>query len=216
MSRPTLRAKEAWSLPAWSLLRRHGRGLHGVRGRPEALGRGVRGTLGYPGGSLSEGPGHPVDRDWWDGVEAFKDERWKLMHSFPSSAGRSLGESSSPLRRQRTAILVDRRPVMASSKRNELIHRLVAGCCEICEAEADLHVHHIRKLADLNRPDRRPRPTRLDARRGQTATQDACGDRVPRCGVGPCVGFGQVRGAAGSESTSWWLSRSGVRVAAAM
>lgn len=63
-----------------------------------------------------------------------------------------------PLRRQRTAILVDQRPVMASSKRNELIHRLVAGCCEICEAEADLQVHHIRKLADLNRPGRRPRP----------------------------------------------------------
>lgn len=44
----------------------------------------------------------------------------------------------------------------------------------------------------------------------------AGGDRVPRCGVGPCVGLGQVRGAAGSESTSCWSSSSGVRVAAAM
>ena len=63
-----------------------------------------------------------------------------------------------PLRRQRTAVLTDRRPVMASSKRNGLIHRLLAGCCEICEAEEDLQVHHIRKLADLDRPGRRPPP----------------------------------------------------------
>ena len=42
-------------------------------------------------------------------------------------------------------------------------------------------------------------------------------DRVPRCGVGPCVGLGQVRGAAGRESTSWlWSVSSGLRVAAAM
>jgi hypothetical protein len=39
-----------------------------------------------------------------------------------------------PLKRQRTATLTDLRPVMASSKRNELIHRLLAECCEICTA----------------------------------------------------------------------------------
>ena len=32
-----------------------------------------------------------------------------------------------PLRRARTAVLTDQRPVMASAKRNELIHRLLAG-----------------------------------------------------------------------------------------
>jgi group II intron reverse transcriptase/maturase len=63
-----------------------------------------------------------------------------------------------PLRRQRTAVLTDHRPVMASSERNELIHRLLAGCCEICDTEEDLQVHHIRKLADLHRPGRRPPP----------------------------------------------------------
>jgi hypothetical protein len=63
-----------------------------------------------------------------------------------------------PLKRQRTAVLTDRRPVMASAKRNELIHRLLAECCEICEARTDLEVHHVRKLADLNRPGRRDKP----------------------------------------------------------
>jgi AI2M/AI1M-like HNH endonuclease/type II intron maturase len=60
-----------------------------------------------------------------------------------------------PLKRKRTAALTDLKPVMASSKRNELIHRLLAECCEICESRTQLEVHHVRKLADLNRPGRR-------------------------------------------------------------
>ncbi|PZS19964.1 MAG: hypothetical protein DLM60_09320 [Pseudonocardiales bacterium] len=38
-----------------------------------------------------------------------------------------------PLRGQYTAVLTDQRPIMASAKRNELIHRLLANCCEICQ-----------------------------------------------------------------------------------
>jgi len=63
-----------------------------------------------------------------------------------------------PLKRQPTAVLTDLSPVMASARRNELIRRLLAGYCEICEARKNLEVHHIRKLADLNRPGRRERP----------------------------------------------------------
>ena len=63
-----------------------------------------------------------------------------------------------PLRRVRTAVLTDQRPVMASAKRNELIHRLLAGRCELCEGTAGLEVHHVRKLADLNKPGRREKP----------------------------------------------------------
>jgi hypothetical protein len=63
-----------------------------------------------------------------------------------------------PLKRQRTAVLTDRSPVMASTRRNELIHRLLTECCEICDTREHLEVHHIRKLADLNRPGRRERP----------------------------------------------------------
>ena len=63
-----------------------------------------------------------------------------------------------PLRRVRTAVLTDQRPVMASAKRNELVHRLLAGRCELCEGTAGLEVHHVRKLADLNKPGRREKP----------------------------------------------------------
>jgi hypothetical protein len=47
---------------------------------------------------------------------------------------------------------------MASARRNELIHRLLAGRCEICTGTADLEVHHVRKLADLSKPGRREKP----------------------------------------------------------
>jgi hypothetical protein len=63
-----------------------------------------------------------------------------------------------PLRRVRTAVLTDQRPVLASTRRNELIHRLLAGRCEICEDTVNLQVHHVRKLADLNKPGRREKP----------------------------------------------------------
>src|SRR6266567_7539535 len=56
------------------------------------------------------------------------------------------------------AVLTDQRPVMASTRRNELIHRLLAGRCEICEDTVNLEVHHVRKLADLSKPGRRENP----------------------------------------------------------
>jgi group II intron reverse transcriptase/maturase len=62
-----------------------------------------------------------------------------------------------PLRRKRTATLADRQPTMAT-RHNELIHRLLAGKCELCEATDGLQVHHLRKLADLNKPGRPERP----------------------------------------------------------
>jgi hypothetical protein len=62
-----------------------------------------------------------------------------------------------PLIRKRTAILTDRQPPL-TFRHNELIHRLLAGTCEICGARNGLHVHHLRKLADLNRPGRTDRP----------------------------------------------------------
>jgi len=63
-----------------------------------------------------------------------------------------------PLKRQRTAVITDRNPVMATARRNELIHRLLAGQCEMCEGHEGLQVHHVRKLADLNKPGRPERP----------------------------------------------------------
>src|SRR5688500_10705981 len=43
----------------------------------------------------------------------------------------ALGVGGIPLRRQRTAVLTDVSPVMASTRRNELIHRLLTECCEV-------------------------------------------------------------------------------------
>jgi group II intron reverse transcriptase/maturase len=63
-----------------------------------------------------------------------------------------------PLKRHRTAVLSDRSPVMASTRRNELIHRLLVECCQLCQSRENLQVHHIRKLADLDRPGRPERP----------------------------------------------------------
>lgn len=63
-----------------------------------------------------------------------------------------------PLTRQRTAALTDLQPIMATTRRNELIHRLLAGRCELCEGRDGLQVHHVRKLADLTKPGRPDRP----------------------------------------------------------
>jgi group II intron reverse transcriptase/maturase len=54
-----------------------------------------------------------------------------------------------PLRRQKRAVLSDRQPVPTTIRRKELITRLLAGRCEICQQTGEMHVHHIRKLADL-------------------------------------------------------------------
>src|SRR5262249_51392086 len=53
-----------------------------------------------------------------------------------------------PLRRQKNAILDDREPI-PRPRRKELVTRLLAGRCEVCEKPATVQVHQIRKLADL-------------------------------------------------------------------
>ncbi len=53
-----------------------------------------------------------------------------------------------PLKRKVEAKPVDRAPVLATTQGNELIHRLLAGSCELCGSARRLEVHHIRKLAD--------------------------------------------------------------------
>jgi len=45
-----------------------------------------------------------------------------------------------------------------SSSRSEVVQRLLAGKCELCGAEnVPTQVHHIRNLADIDRPGRRPK-----------------------------------------------------------
>jgi len=44
------------------------------------------------------------------------------------------------------------------NSRSEVVQRMLAGKCELCKAEGvPVEVHHIRKLADIDRPGRRPK-----------------------------------------------------------
>jgi group II intron reverse transcriptase/maturase len=58
-----------------------------------------------------------------------------------------------PLKRKPTAVLNDRANAPGTApRRRELITRLKAQRCEMCETPADVEVHHVRKLADLANP----------------------------------------------------------------
>ncbi len=62
-----------------------------------------------------------------------------------------------PLRHSKVAQLNDQKPLKHRAMRTELVTRLVKGECEMCGGKAE-EVHHIRKLADLNRPGRAEKP----------------------------------------------------------
>ena len=58
---------------------------------------------------------------------------------------------------QKHAILNDQ-PKEVFSVRSEVVQRLLAQKCELCGAEGACQVHHVRKLADLNRPGQGEKP----------------------------------------------------------
>ena len=62
-----------------------------------------------------------------------------------------------PLRQQKTAVIQDRQPGRAAGPK-ELVTRLLANRCEICERSGNVEVHHIRKLADLGKFGQAGRP----------------------------------------------------------
>ena len=62
-----------------------------------------------------------------------------------------------PLRRQKTAILKDVIPTVRIGS-SELLQRLLADTCELCGSTDNIEVHHIRKLADLNKKGRPEKP----------------------------------------------------------
>lgn len=74
------------------------------------------------------------------------------------------------LTRKPTAILNDC-PQPIWDGHTELIQRLLADECELCGSRENIEVHHIRKLADLDRPGRKERPAwvkRMAARQRKT------------------------------------------------
>jgi group II intron reverse transcriptase/maturase len=62
-----------------------------------------------------------------------------------------------PLRRKKNAVLKDLAPPPVNVRRKELITRLQAARCELCREHGTVDVHHVAKLADLQRPGQ-PQP----------------------------------------------------------
>jgi hypothetical protein len=65
-----------------------------------------------------------------------------------------------PLKRQKKAVLDDRRPAPVTGRRHgsELIARLRAGRCDLCEQRAQVQIHQVAKLAHLTTPRRPQQP----------------------------------------------------------
>ncbi|WP_219823606.1 hypothetical protein [Nocardia nova] len=53
-------------------------------------------------------------------------------------------------------MITDRVLVPGIVRRTELVDRLQTGRCEICRSTEHISVHHISKLADLDRPGPQP------------------------------------------------------------
>jgi group II intron reverse transcriptase/maturase len=71
-----------------------------------------------------------------------------------------------PLRRQKDTVISDRVLVPGIIRHKELVTRLLADRCEICKDTDGISVHHVRRLADLDRPGRpQPEWAQLMARR---------------------------------------------------
>lgn len=62
-----------------------------------------------------------------------------------------------PLKRQKNAVLTDRQHTGPVYPNRQLVTRLLKGRCELCKRTDNISVHHVRTLAELNRPDR-PQP----------------------------------------------------------
>ena len=76
-----------------------------------------------------------------------------------------------PLQRKQDAILVDHQPQYAMTNRSELLKRVLADQCELCGSRDRVEVHHIRKLADLEKPGQKEKPAwvkQMAARRRKT------------------------------------------------
>jgi hypothetical protein len=62
-----------------------------------------------------------------------------------------------PLKRQKQAVLTDRLHAGPVYPHRQLVDRLLKGRCELCDRTDNIAVHHVRALADLNRPGQ-PQP----------------------------------------------------------
>ena len=86
-----------------------------------------------------------------------------------------------PLKRQQYAVLTDRAPTPTPQVRKELVTRLLRNRCEICNSTDGVQVHHVRKLADLDKAEE-PRPTwtqiMIRRRRKALVVCQTCHDQI--------------------------------------
>jgi hypothetical protein len=76
-----------------------------------------------------------------------------------------------PLKRKHDAVIIDHTPQFLMTNRSELLQRVLADTCELCGSNERVEVHHIRKLADLEKPGRKEKPAwvkQMAARRRKT------------------------------------------------
>jgi group II intron reverse transcriptase/maturase len=88
-----------------------------------------------------------------------------------------------PLKRQKAAVLTNRVSTGPVYPNKELIKRLQKGRCELCKRTDSIQVHHVRALADLNRPGQ-PQPDWAQAmdrrRRKSLVVCGGCHDLIHR------------------------------------
>jgi group II intron reverse transcriptase/maturase len=79
-----------------------------------------------------------------------------------------------PLVRQKGAVLTDHAPA-PHTRRRELITRLLRGRCEMCRSTDDVQVHHIRELAELDKPGQPQPPWAQHMAKRRRKTLVVCG-----------------------------------------
>jgi hypothetical protein len=110
-----------------------------------------------------------------------------LRTRFEATAGREGGKplvawfGGIPLKRQKDAVLTDRQHTGPVYPNRQLVTRLLKGRCELCGRTGDIQVHHVRALADLDRPGP-PQPVWAQAmakiRRKSLVVCDGCHDQI--------------------------------------
>lgn len=62
------------------------------------------------------------------------------------------------LKRRKNPVIQDRVIMPYPNMRSEIVERLLNDTCEVCGSKEHIEMHHIRKLADLNKQGKRERP----------------------------------------------------------
>jgi hypothetical protein len=96
------------------------------------------------------------------GKRVVNDYEYKTLQvEVPTSTGtRTIYWGAVPLRvvKLGNEKIHDKRYQDTYDRRTDLVRRLQADTCELCDSQEDIEVHHIHKLADLKKPGRKEKP----------------------------------------------------------